>query len=193
MIEPNTVLILGAGASHDYGYPLGDELIDKVLAVMDEEVFRAKVIDEFNTSFTHSVHEIINNISKELSHPKPSSIDKYIIRQKDNVKLIIRMALSKIILDCEESQSKPVNDWYLELYNTMSEGTNCSTFGIKNNLSVISFNYDRSFEHFLYQKLIGDYGQEKHLLLILYQMDILPPPAYTQQSAIHLHTSTFLL
>ncbi len=160
MIEPKTVLILGAGASHDYGFPLGDELIDKVLGVLGQKKFRVHVHRAFNRGFPEMIDDSIDKLSKELLYPKPSSIDKFIIRQKANEKNIIRMALGKIILDCEKIQITSKSDWYSELYNTMSEKTNCSTFGLKNNVSIITFNYDRSLEQFLYLKLTGDYGRE---------------------------------
>jgi hypothetical protein len=36
MIEKNVVLILGAGASKPYGFPLGQELIDHIMTIGDK-------------------------------------------------------------------------------------------------------------------------------------------------------------
>jgi hypothetical protein len=52
-------------------------------------------------------------------------------------------------------------DWYKELFNLMDEklrGPDAYLDFKENNVDFITFNYDRSLEHFLYDSLISTYG-----------------------------------
>ena len=68
MITKQTVLILGAGASHPYGFPLGRGLFDKVvndnssnlLKSMSEAGFEPDELDKFRLELRRSLFQSVD-------------------------------------------------------------------------------------------------------------------------------------
>ena len=155
MIEIPTVLILGAGASKPYDYPLGIELKDEIIKKLDHmNHFNSGWINELNCD-VDLVEEFIRNFDGSTR----TSIDSFLNYHKDDYEQIGKIALVDIISSCENGpinltneeilRPKPkADDWYSYLAEFLY---NCDFEDINNNkLSIISYNYDRSLGLFSY-------------------------------------------
>lgn len=159
MKKTNTVLILGAGASVDFGYPLGNELKERVAGVFDEE-FRKQLRDGYG--FRPGIHHLIDKFIEDLSSDRALTIDRFLAKSTLEYKSFGKVAITKVIMDCEdEDQLFKQDSWYNTLYSIINEYPMLEGVS-KNKLSVVTFNYDRSLEHFLYQRLLDDYGDRRH-------------------------------
>ena len=152
MIKTRTVLILGAGASQPYGFPVGYELFAMIcngkFGLPDDDR-RVKLIAQQTTSF-----------QEELKRSGQTSVDAFLERRDDLVpvgKYLIAATL--IPFESEgtlfETPLKGLGQrWYRHLFGALNAPP--GEFG-NNALSVITFNYDRSLEHFLATALSKNY------------------------------------
>jgi len=153
MIEKNTVLILGAGASMPYGFPSGKQLISEIYhlkANIADPLIRA-CNNEDNTA---------KSFFRELVMADPPSIDTYLSQHPKYLK-IGKGSIAQVISSHEKEDSLyhiikyPKNytkdtRWYHLLFELIHE--NILDGGLIP-LSIITFNYDRSLEKFIYNKL----------------------------------------
>lgn len=155
-----TVLILGAGASYDYGYPLWaslrkrlialdvSNLLTKIYGLSDEDIeAHVKAYDQFkefiksNPDFT--LDQIIYEIDKPKSkHFNPTghfliNLTGYLLAQDE-----LRIIDGKWITDFQES---------LISYIAKSSSSLDPSKNALGKLSIVSLNYDRAFEHFVSQ------------------------------------------
>jgi len=138
------VFILGAGASKPYGFPLGDELYQFMCSSLMEQ-FR----DE-------EVRKMAEEFSTELRQTFTVSIDKYLNINK-SLKDIGILSIAAAI-HFFESKSVLQGDWYTYLYKKMIEGLDTPEELLRiaeNKVCFITFNYDRSLEHYLFSNLYG--------------------------------------
>lgn len=138
------LFILGAGASKPYGYPTGDELKWKIINELSncngltfealKEDFLDGRIKEFASSFRAS---------------KLNSIDAF-LRMNHDFESIGKLAIAVNILQAQTSSNlDPANqDWFGYLYNRLI-GTEEERLN-NPDISFITFNYDHSLEHQLY-------------------------------------------
>ncbi|MCB4792753.1 MAG: hypothetical protein LHV68_12835 [Elusimicrobia bacterium] len=168
MIEKKTIFVLGAGASMPYGYPSGAELLD---ALVDKNIINVyPILDLGDVN--------INVFRKTLRYAYPSSIDYFLMQNKDNQSFIkygkaaiIRYFLKKEYRDAGtkiggiEELSLPRNKdnkdenkkWYGYFFNNILAMKSFKDL-FKNNVTIVTFNYDRSFECFTYNHLKNTYG-----------------------------------
>ena len=154
MITAQTVLILGAGASASYGYPTSAQLTENILGNLKIENqhafekliacgFKVKEISDFRNSFYYSgVLSIDSFLEKRIEY-------------KNVGKAAIAQQLMQVEINSDQLFYR--NHWYAYLLNKM----HCREFeDFKNNkISFITFNYDRSLEHFLSTALMEKYGK----------------------------------
>jgi hypothetical protein len=160
MIKQKVTLVLGAGASAPYGFPLGRKLM-------------VDVINKLNTS--NSGHDqgfsqvllrlgfdgqLQSDFAAEMRWAKQSSIDAF-VQERQEFLQIGKAAIAAALIPYEnlddlvslesEFSSEPTNQrWYTYLLDLLGES---QTF-TENHLSIITFNYDRSLEYFIFQTLI---------------------------------------
>ena len=156
MIEKKTVLVLGAGASKPYNFPLGQKLIDMITNEVSfpNGRLRQKLIE---CSFES---DLINKFSTDLRDSPLGSIDIFLETRPEYLK-IGRTSIAISLLPLESvtnfvhlprgirlgTHKGATDTWYDYLFGKLHDpGT---PFG-KNQLKVITFNYDRSFEQFLF-------------------------------------------
>ncbi len=169
MIKDNTVFILGAGASLPYGYPSGAELrhliAHKYAALLDNG-FHEK---DWDTSTYHEVLRGAQEFSEIFRKSSTPSIDLFLARNP-RFEYIGKRAIICCILDAE-SKSKfreDINnknwDWYSYLFQRLTEDISDPT-GYKklteNNVSFITFNYDRSLEHFICESIENSFNDRR--------------------------------
>jgi hypothetical protein len=185
MIKEQTILVLGAGASKPYGFPTGDELRQKILMLASQGECRKMLAGTFNYR-----SDMIDTFRSDYLRT-PISIDAFLEKRYDYMdlgKTLIAMAL----LPCEHSyqifekwiqpphpqehpREKPTGSWYELLYNSLITDTTFKTFS-NNKLSIITFNYDRSLEYFLYESLRplykSDFKEQAEFINILNTVQI---------------------
>ncbi len=158
MIAANTVLILGAGASKPYGFPTGRELLDIICKAMDE-VAGSSVQTLLDTGRVDSDH--ISRFREHLFKSSKQSVDAFVERQPDFLE-IGKLTIAQALLPLERHVQlidicRRTDSWYQLLYNKMDSGFD--EFG-ENRLSILTFNYDRSLEEYLFTALKYSYNRD---------------------------------
>ncbi|MCH7827247.1 MAG: hypothetical protein IIC75_04620 [Bacteroidetes bacterium] len=170
MVSDETVLILGAGASKPYGFPTGLELrkdiIFNLLPLLRENIDKIKIGSDFDRNpFIIKIKELIGTFQKSST----SSIDLFLTRDKDFYHLgkqiiTILLANYEIKSKFREEIENSEYDWYFNFYEALTKdiinSDEISKFA-KNKVSVITFNYDRSLEHFLYESLVNSFRSKE--------------------------------
>ncbi len=164
MIKEKTVIILGAGASKPYGYPTGKELRNYICGNFIHDFFNKTKIPRHSNYF-HKIEEIINAFSKSNN----KSIDLFLSRNPDYEELGKQIIAFSIIKN-EINSKDPIKlesdeeDWFSELFellsNQLTEPHSYQKF-LDNNISFITFNYDRSLEYLLFESLNNSFTKTK--------------------------------
>ena len=157
MIRNSVVLVLGAGASQPYDFPSGAAL------KREAQALDARNDTEFRQTFLHSGVDIeeFDRFSKALARSPVGSVDAFLEARRDFVDigkhviayLLIKRENPKALGDISPKDNE---NWYRYLFQLMTtEGLG----GFKeNNLQIITYNYDRSFEYFFLNALMSTYG-----------------------------------
>ena len=172
MIDTPTTFILGAGASKPYGYPTGFGLRWDIILHFERQL--KQILLESRTSSTISQPDLFQakEFVEEFHHSNIFSIDKY-LSLNPRYSHIGKIAIAISILEAEKKSfySKHLNkefnsnDWYSLLFNRMIDSLTKPedyTKFAENKVSFITFNYDRSLDHFLYEKFIYSFGEKKN-------------------------------
>ncbi len=162
MIEKETVLILGAGASIVYGYPSGNELVNQICTNL-----KTPYTDR---DFTQQIHTFIDldfrpkdtiTFRNALANCAKDTIDEFLTTNPSFDK-IGKHAIAMEIIRCEHQlklteSGNTSNNWYKYLFTAMTNGQNKIDTFPNNKISFITFNYDRSLEQFFYTALKNNY------------------------------------
>jgi len=166
MITKKTVLVLGAGASMPFGFPSGREIVEHIcqkLTPHTDQPVRRKYPPTFsvllNCNFTSTQ---ITNFKDALSRSGQTSVDAFLEHRTKFID-VGKSAIAAVLLPFErtdllfkEMRTKRINNWYEYLFSQLS--TSFDRFD-RNALSIITFNYDRSLEHYLFTALKNSYGK----------------------------------
>ncbi len=161
MIARPTLLILGAGASSTFGFPIGSSLAYKVCREFQESnsalrglMQESGIFDDEMKAFVSayqnadcgSLDEFTEGRGDFLSLVKTAIVCRLVNREiPDRLTPDFRAAMEKV----EGYQSK---DWCRYLLQHMHRGAPTPSQFADNRLRVITFNFDRSFE----QRLFAD-------------------------------------
>lgn len=153
MITKPTVLILGAGASAPYGFPVGTQLWEELC-----DKLKTGYLYDFLLSNEFSSDDILN-FRKNLFESGKTSVDAFLEHRTEFLD-IGKLAIARVLTSYEESETlydTGEDKWYKFLYEKM----NVRSFEefANNKISIITFNYDRSIEHFLFNSLKNTYGK----------------------------------
>lgn len=156
MIEKNTVLILGAGASFPYGFPLGSELRRGILELKHPANVGAAVV---STDLRN--HPLFDEFINDFHASRLYSIDAF-LATRTRFSDIGKLAIAAVLLACERVSKKTIfpsttQDWYDYLWNRIAAASNWDQLDFTK-LSVVTFNYDRSLETFLLEAVRASYG-----------------------------------
>lgn len=187
MFKPNTLLIVGAGASAEVGFPTGAELVEQIAGILsfsrDEVTGRLPEHNDF-------VRELMNRAGPEKLREyeraavqmirgmrSAESVDRFIDRFSDDeyIRALGKAAIVKAIALKERKsdlssdkgetirgRSKIDDTWYWTLARMLFEGVGRSRLeGVFEGLSVVCFNYDRCIEHYLAYELMRSYHLER--------------------------------
>lgn len=157
MIEKNIVFVLGAGASIPFDYPSGAALVKRIcnnLSNVQSHEFR-------------EIHECIQDANPirdfrdQLFYSAQQSVDSFLEHRPEFME-IGKMAITQALIPFENHNRLFVADgtnWYTYLFRKLTTKTSFDNFISKNQIAFITFNYDRSLEHFLFTALKSTYGK----------------------------------
>lgn len=165
MISNDTVFILGAGASAPYGYPKssGDLKDDICLNFRnDMRMLFEKSKDEYWR--LGDLVETADDFIKRFQKSRIRSIDKWLSfngRYRDIGKLAIVNAIVKVENEYQamfEGRDKSL-DWFSVLFNEMMVDVALPNHFGYHKVYFITFNYDRVFEHLLYESFRNTFSE----------------------------------
>jgi hypothetical protein len=184
MFERRTVIVLGAGASQEFGMPTGYELARSIRQAMDvrfkdgitpvgsgDHQLFAFVRSRFPSSGTLSSAAL--RIRDGVFHS--NSIDDFLDLHRDDpeINLLGKAAIVRCILQAERRSQLWTNPydgpafhpdnvaqtWIVRLMRMLTRGMHAADVEqVFRNLTFISFNYDRSLEYFLSNALVNSFG-----------------------------------
>jgi len=157
MFEVKTTLVLGAGASFPYGFPLGNELM---------KIISNELVPNLNPEWDYHLKQrniskgMIQKFGQALLNSRRFSIDEFLARRNEFTE-VGKLCIALALIPRENKQRllyAPEDDWYRTLFKMMD--TDFNSFG-DNNLSIVTFNYDRSLEHYLIHTMMHSYGKDE--------------------------------
>lgn len=155
-----TVLVLGAGASLPYGYPLGGELRQKILQLNYQTVFGPIRVPKV---LHQQVQAKMEHFREAFRHSQMNSIDAFLGRRPE-FQEIGKKCIAAVLLGCENvellfTENSKKDHWYKYFFNHLAKSDwDDLAFA---DIAIITFNYDRSLEHFLYVALQNAYGKSE--------------------------------
>lgn len=170
MITKPTVLILGAGASINYGFPSGLQLkahICNEIRRKSRRTYNDLVSYRYEGHVQEDVPEHVKDFYNNLLLSSEMSIDAF-LEHNPEYSEIGRRAIANVLLRREnhvelfdnwiDKWLDPENKdkhWYQLLFSKLN--ARFEDFK-KNKLKIITFNYDRSLEYFLLQSMKAKYS-----------------------------------
>jgi len=173
MIPRKTVLVLGAGASMPYGFPSGMGLTNQIILPLKQDMPHGVrqnikyITPEHLTALEIGVKHF-ETFQQSLAR-SALSIDAF-IENRSEFKKIGKLAIALVLQQCEdpdriylgpkpyfnfdEEPDKPrFRSWYHLLWQHIADAPFSFENYSKNKLSIITFNYDRSLEYFLFNAI----------------------------------------
>lgn len=203
MFRSKTTFIVGAGASHEVGLPVGSGLKAMIRNILSIEVMPSGQLNGDHRIIASLMHILRDNkdlmsmadlvgLCRRISENMflASSIDNYLDAHRDDVILskIAKFAITISIIDAEKnshlmenssgfSEEKVSETWYYEFFNMLVRNVPLTEVeSIFDNVSIITFNYDRCIEHFLYKSLKKWYSlNDDRVVQLLNNLRILHP------------------
>jgi hypothetical protein len=155
VIEGQIVFVLGAGASRDYGFPLGYELVHAVMNKLakDTETRRRFV------GYTGCSEEEVSEFIHSLNASAHNSVDAFLEHRREFMK-VGKAAIAYCLIECEHPdklyrERDPTGNWLRYLLAQMRSNT-FEEFA-SNKVGFITFNYDRCLEYFLCTALAASF------------------------------------
>ena len=163
MITEETVLIVGAGGSMPYGFPSAAKLRADIISHVGINSFHKALVESYknDSDKIHIFDRAYEDFRKEFKDSDIPSID-YFINNHPSLNSLGKKAIILNLLEAErgsrfrEDMQDRSSDWYTILYRKMISSLNSKIDFQKfcdNKVSIITFNYDRSLEHYLFRSL----------------------------------------
>lgn len=155
MISTPTVLILGAGASVEYGFPAGRGFKNTICALSDE--FLSEIEKNWGVGRPREFLE-------RFCWSPYSSPDRFL----EDYPIYVtpgRFCIARVLVEREDEKAlrsphAPDQSWYELVINKLELGSDSYS---DNELTLISFNYDRSFEHYLWRVINALFDRDEQI------------------------------
>jgi len=184
MIKTKTLLILGAGASQPFGFPLGRGLRDEIYEMLAppaaqplnrrdfdniEGTIRLLMdeVGDGKSSYPSPIYGKIQDFRKALIRSGRFSVDAFLEHRLNEFEIIGKRAIVVALQKYEDPEKfehmrqtlegEKKNNWYALLVEALIEDVPLEEFSGKN-LKIVTFNYDRSLEYYLHDSLMNSYG-----------------------------------
>jgi len=151
----NITLVLGAGASQAMGYPVSSDLRNKILnlGMVDRQSYAIP-------AGLYSEDDLLQKFVNSFKQSQMFSIDAFLARRPEFSE-IGKRSIAALLMEVEDEQRllniEHRDHWYRYFYNKFSVETwEHLDFS---NISIVTFNYDRSLEKFLHESIKGSYGK----------------------------------
>lgn len=206
MVTEPTVLVLGAGASFPYGFPVGSGLAQRFVENFEfaernqlgKDLCAAGMsyldMKEFRRRFMLSAHE---------------SIDAFLERYPA-FETLGKMTIAACLIPNEKPKALLKHDWYHLIFRRLCENEEHNPNATEP-LTILTYNYDRSFEQFIFDAykhrydwsdadaaskarqlepihLHGDLGALPHQSCVSRHMRAYDPIVYTDQLKACVHS-----
>lgn len=144
MVDIETVLVLGAGASKAFGFPTGQELVKRICLLLNQD----RYFDIFYQTIREHLCDMAKKFPNVLKLADPLSVDAWLEHNPIYIE-VGKVAIAIALLGYEkQSGLRPQNNWY-QLLSKRLDGP--FEMFQDNKLSIITFNYDRSLEQYLFE------------------------------------------
>lgn len=162
MIRIPTVFILGAGSSDPYGLPTGEALTRDVAKTITYLVNSVDEQTKLKQSKINMDMKALETMGSHLKNCGGVSIDEWLSRNGGYLSYG-RLLIAKEINKRENARFKVGdNNWYEDLWaNYLLPDCQRSADLRANKVAFITFNYDRSLEHYLYQMAMNMFSGER--------------------------------
>lgn len=142
-LEQTTCLVLGAGASKSYGFPLGSELKIEIRNQPGREEASTAIAAATNAS-----DELRTEFRDVLRYGTHQTID-ILLEENPRFRELGSVAIAVAIIEKESQLGLlPRRGWYNYLYDLLTRAV-ASNGKCLANLKVVTLNYDRTLEQFL--------------------------------------------
>lgn len=183
MFRGKVVFVLGAGASKEIGFPLGAELKADLAERLRFSFKRGYDLQSGDPAVANAISTMSQEVQTasgdlwkaasdiSLAMPQALSIDNFLQAHRHDKSLLRvgKIAIVRAILEAEKKSplliepaqkvdfSRLSTTWYAKFFQLLTANVELSDVAsVFNNVSVITFNYDRSLEQFLMLAL-GNY------------------------------------
>ncbi len=157
MITNPTVLILGAGASKPYGFPTGRELLRDICDILGSHPRTVFIADLIACGHNAKHLQLFHT---QLYKSGKSSVDAFLEHRPEFVEIgkraIARALIPRELPDILIARSRGPKSWYELLFNSLN--SKFEDFG-DNELTILTYNYDRSLEEYLFTSLKNAYDR----------------------------------
>jgi hypothetical protein len=156
MITTPTVFVLGAGASADFSFPVGKELLEIVVSFRGGNGGRNNLVE------LGCLNRDIDTFCSALNYSADASIDAFLEKRPEFME-IGKIAMATHLIGCEQLANlfgeRNGFNWLKYLFRKM-QGGSFEAFG-ENEVSFVTFNYDRVVEQFLSTALQNAWGKSE--------------------------------
>jgi len=175
VITKTTVFVLGAGASQPYGFPTGASLANEVCAKLSERDPGTEFKMALRREFEIQESPPFDTFVPAFRESGCATLDEFVQSKKNRQFLpLVKAATIEVLIKYEQERklhpdapenrnhktfSDPPRDWYAYLFGMM-RADHEDAFP-SNQVRVINFNFDRSFEYRLFLMLRGFYGESE--------------------------------
>ena len=156
MIKTQTLFILGAGASAPFGYPTSVGLRNSILSRGNDPTI-LQALNYMNDD-PKPFEKEFNRFLDEFARSSVYSIDSFLEYRTEFME-VGKINIAAFLINHEEDRNLRLatdKNWYMYLYDRLK--VSFDEFD-KNNISFITFNYDRSLEQFLFEAVLCRFGK----------------------------------
>lgn len=168
MINTDTVFVLGAGASCPYCYPSGEKLRIGICNNFSNDLRQLLQKEaEWTKRVLHDLIVEAERFTKIFYESGTRSIDLFLSRNLKYANLgrmaiILRILFSERDSLFNENVKDKSQDWYSYFFNMITDNIfNSNHIDIfrSNAVRILTFNYDRSLEYFLFKSLTNSFSE----------------------------------
>ena len=172
MISDSTVLVLGAGASIEYGFPDGVKLRQQIVREIRQGAEELKGDNPGSDCLFGLLYQLerspnlketpekLLRFADALEKSFLPSVDLFLERRNEFAE-VGKAAIAVSLMRYEDpadlhDRTETAPRWYEYLWGRLTADADGKAFE-RNKLSIVTFNYDRSFEQFLYTAIQETY------------------------------------